>query len=295
MFVAAVGDVEFDGEYFNVGEGRAQIIIATGNDPYTVTENMRFALRYSKDDPQDSPIYRRALNNWALMMSGCPDSMSENVLASLLARQSVSGGITSSHALPMADIKTFPYALKVFRAFGMESQAKSLVSFFYKRLSSGDVKRVHTYYGIESNDVIEDVSQGLSAAYALQGFMSWFEGKKPDSSHQQLMKGIFYTAMRSLVQGTVPFSKSESEFEIGVLPYDIMFQGSSAASALVLSVCNEFLEFANMNKIRMRDEARTSYRAHLCMKCSFGISDFLEEISSPSHSVVLLLFLCIDS
>ena len=26
------------------------------------------------------------------------------------------------------------------------------------------------------------------------------------------------------------------------------------------------------------------YRAHLCMKCSFGISDFLEEISSLSHS-----------
>src|SRR5574338_195642 len=32
------------------------------------------------------------------------------------------------------------------------------------------------------------------------------------------------------------------------------------------------------------------YRAHLCMKCSFGISDFLEEISSLSHSVVFLYF-----
>src|SRR5574337_884992 len=32
------------------------------------------------------------------------------------------------------------------------------------------------------------------------------------------------------------------------------------------------------------------YRAHLCMKCSFGISDFLEEIPSLSHSVVLLYF-----
>ena len=27
------------------------------------------------------------------------------------------------------------------------------------------------------------------------------------------------------------------------------------------------------------------YRAHLCMKCSLGISSFLEEISSPSHSI----------
>ena len=32
------------------------------------------------------------------------------------------------------------------------------------------------------------------------------------------------------------------------------------------------------------------YRAHLCMKCSFGISNFLEEISSLSHSIVFLYF-----
>src|SRR5574337_91091 len=32
------------------------------------------------------------------------------------------------------------------------------------------------------------------------------------------------------------------------------------------------------------------YRAHLCMKCSLGISNFLEEISSLSHSVVSLYF-----
>ena len=30
------------------------------------------------------------------------------------------------------------------------------------------------------------------------------------------------------------------------------------------------------------------YRAHLCMKCSFGISEFLEEIPSLSHSVLFL-------
>src|SRR5574341_622690 len=32
------------------------------------------------------------------------------------------------------------------------------------------------------------------------------------------------------------------------------------------------------------------YRAHLCIKCSLGISNFLEEISSLSHSVVFLCF-----
>ena len=32
------------------------------------------------------------------------------------------------------------------------------------------------------------------------------------------------------------------------------------------------------------------YRVHLCMQCSLGISDFLEEISSLSHSVVFLYF-----
>ena len=31
-------------------------------------------------------------------------------------------------------------------------------------------------------------------------------------------------------------------------------------------------------------------RAHLCMKCSLGSSDFLEEISSLSHSTVFLYF-----
>ena len=32
------------------------------------------------------------------------------------------------------------------------------------------------------------------------------------------------------------------------------------------------------------------YRAHLFMKCSLGVSNFLEEISSLSHSIVLLYF-----
>ena len=32
------------------------------------------------------------------------------------------------------------------------------------------------------------------------------------------------------------------------------------------------------------------YCAHLCMKCSLGVSNFLEEISSLSHSVVFLYF-----
>ena len=32
------------------------------------------------------------------------------------------------------------------------------------------------------------------------------------------------------------------------------------------------------------------YCAHLCMKCSLGISKFLEEISGLSHSIVFLYF-----
>src|SRR5574341_103481 len=32
------------------------------------------------------------------------------------------------------------------------------------------------------------------------------------------------------------------------------------------------------------------YQAHLCMKCSLGISNLLEEISSLSHSIVFLYF-----
>ena len=32
------------------------------------------------------------------------------------------------------------------------------------------------------------------------------------------------------------------------------------------------------------------YQAHLCMNCSLAISNFLEEISSLSHSIVFLYF-----
>src|SRR5574337_238149 len=32
------------------------------------------------------------------------------------------------------------------------------------------------------------------------------------------------------------------------------------------------------------------YRAHLCMKCSLGIPNVLEELSSLSHSIVFLYF-----
>jgi len=257
MFVAAIGDVAFDGECFEVGEGSSQIIITTG-DPFAVTDNMRYALRYSRQELQDSPIYRRAVHNWNMTFSKCPDSRSENIIASLLARQSVSGGITSSHALPMADIKVFPYAVKAFKALGMEDEAKRLIAFLYGKLDALGSKKVHTYYGIEGSDVIEDINQGLSAAYALYAFMLWFENKKPDASHQQLMKGLFYTAMHSVVQGTVPFSKNESELEVGIISYDMMFQGSAAASALVLSACRDFLDFARFHKIRMRDDARTA-------------------------------------
>ena len=37
-------------------------------------------------------------------------------------------------------------------------------------------------------------------------------------------------------------------------------------------------------------ECTVLYRAHLCMKCSFGISHFLEEIPSLSHFLVFLYF-----
>src|SRR5574340_87692 len=37
------------------------------------------------------------------------------------------------------------------------------------------------------------------------------------------------------------------------------------------------------------------YRAHLCMKCSLGISNLLEEISSLSHSVVFVYFFALTA
>ena len=37
------------------------------------------------------------------------------------------------------------------------------------------------------------------------------------------------------------------------------------------------------------------YQAHLCMKCSPGISNFLEEISSLSHSILFIYFFALFS
>ena len=52
--------------------------------------------------------------------------------------------------------------------------------------------------------------------------------------------------------------------------------------------CHLFLiSFASVRSIHT---ISVLYRAHLCMKCSLGISNFPEEISSLSHSVVFLYF-----
>ena len=48
--------------------------------------------------------------------------------------------------------------------------------------------------------------------------------------------------------------------------------------------------FFLMSSASVRSITFLSYCAHLCMKCSLGISNFLEEIASLSHSVVFLYF-----
>ena len=50
--------------------------------------------------------------------------------------------------------------------------------------------------------------------------------------------------------------------------------------------CHLFLIFL----LLLLSPCHLCYRAHLCMKCSLHISNFLEEISSLSHSVVFLYF-----
>ena len=48
--------------------------------------------------------------------------------------------------------------------------------------------------------------------------------------------------------------------------------------------CHVFL----ISSASVRSRHSVFYRAHLCMKCSLGISNFLDEIFSLSHSVVFL-------
>ena len=57
----------------------------------------------------------------------------------------------------------------------------------------------------------------------------------------------------------------------------------SCGHCWVFQICN-ILCFCSVHTISLL------YFACLCMKCSLGVSDFLEEISSLSHSVVFLYF-----
>ena len=50
--------------------------------------------------------------------------------------------------------------------------------------------------------------------------------------------------------------------------------------------CHRFL----ISSASVRSRPSVLYRAHLCMKCSLGISNFLEEVSSLSHFVVFFFF-----
>jgi len=68
----------------------------------------------------------------------------------------------------------------------------------------------------------------------------------------------------------------------------LLWLSGSWRSFLYSSVysCHLFL----ISSASVRSIPFLSYCAHLCMKCSLGISNFLEEISSLSHSIVFLYY-----
>ena len=64
----------------------------------------------------------------------------------------------------------------------------------------------------------------------------------------------------------------------------LWLSGSFLYSSSVYS-CHLFLSSASVRSV-----ISVLYWTHVCMKCSLGISNFLEEISCLSHSVVFLYF-----
>ena len=52
----------------------------------------------------------------------------------------------------------------------------------------------------------------------------------------------------------------------------------------------EFLTCASCSPFTIWEIISILYCAHLCMKCFLGVSNFLEEISSFSHSIVCFYF-----
>ena len=123
--------------------------------------------------------------------------------------------------------------------------------------------------------LIPSASVAAAAAKSLQSCPTPFDsidGSPPGS----LVPGVLQA--RTLEWVAVSFSnawkwkvkgKSLSRVWLLVTPWTAAYQAPQSTLSQIISVL---------------------YCAHLCMKCSLGISDFLEEISSLSHSVVFLYF-----
>ena len=115
---------------------------------------------------------------------------------------------------------------------------------------------------------------GSSVPGILQAILEWvaIPFSRGSSWHSDWTWGLLHC--RQILhylshQGSEVKVKSLSHVRLLATPWTAAYQAPQSTLSQIISV---------------------PYCAHLCMKCSLGISDFLEEISSLSHSVVFLYF-----
>lgn len=252
--ICVKGDGDFDGEIFRHRAGYSQIIITAGN-PSSAFENMRYALRYWQEEPENNPIYQRNARYWSELTSHCHAPKAESTLVSILARQSAEGAIMASSSVPMADTRAFYPCLMALMSLGLESRAGLLVDFYRRKLADSRSKGVHTYYGICDGSVLPDINRGRSAASALRALTYYYGRESAPADARRLMKDLFYICSESIVCAMVPFSSAEEEFTAGVIPRESVFQGSLSATVEVILACREFLALAKQEHIKLRDMA----------------------------------------
>ncbi len=241
VIVACRGDCEFDGRNIKVHSGRAQIIICSGTAP-EATENMKYALKHARDDYNESPIYKAAMSEHRQCFERAEKLGIGDTLASVLSRQSISGGIISSHNLPLCDIKAFPTVCRVFEKLQMTREREALVDYWMNVLLSQGT--VHSYHSLDYKDAFYDITEGASAAYALIGFCEYFTDNIIKAQEMSVLRNLFYKITDSFCIGALTYSGNESEMKYSIIPHECVFQGSAASTALGISACRKYIALA---------------------------------------------------
>ena len=254
MLIAALGEVECDGEYFKFGVGDSCLLIAAG-DPEECAAGMKYALKCASRDcsAEDNEIYKASLEHFEKLAKNCPDEASET-LFSLLARQSSDGGIMASDRQPLSDINCFYYAIRAFESLSLYENSERLVNYYINAVNKSE-NTYNTYNGLNTNAYIPDISGGGAAACLMLGLIAYYENHGMKREDDIFLRKLFYFLMSDMAieKGVSSFTGREAEFDAGIIErLNILVSGSAEVSARVIAACRKYVELANEKKLKVR-------------------------------------------